>query len=251
MMEVVLKPITDGIKGYVRGIANAVEDYVEGYGDAEDVISALFGPFANVLKAILSITEAVYNLIKPFLDLVSSLFNDAKNFVIGIISGTLGGDKNAKHASVDKVKNNKNNSDYLLNYIKKMLGLDSESEGKGDEWTGLEKTLVVLEILNLFPAITLAAYKGGTGKPFAAIWGLVLSTAGLLCSLFSYEKPIYLSVISIVLGFAGLITTSLGFVKNSLSGNTYADGLLLIWGGICCAVSSLNGINNLREEGAI
>jgi len=87
------------------------------------------------------------------------------------------------------------------------------------------------------------------GEWFSAIWGLVISCLSLFFSLFSYINPLVLSVASIVLGFAGLITIAKGYIFRQLTGFDLVDLLLLAWSSICCAMSSISSILTLKNNG--
>jgi hypothetical protein len=94
MMEVVIKPIRDGIKSWVRNIGNSLEDTWNEYkttgtissSSAEDIANAIFGGgFITAIFVILTIIDGITTLISPFIALVSGLVASVAKFVMPII----------------------------------------------------------------------------------------------------------------------------------------------------------------------
>ena len=133
-----------------------------------------------------------------------------------------------------------------IEYAKKLLKVDS-SQTMGDGWREDQVASLILMILDLWPVILSAGLAAGDGKGWRAIIGVACSTVGLFCIIKNHISPLILSIISIILSFAGLLLVHLDYS----SGVGIIYDIYLVWASICCAVCSSSAIWTLLEIGAI
>ncbi|MDI6917960.1 MAG: hypothetical protein QMC80_09225, partial [Thermoplasmatales archaeon] len=235
--EVITKPIMDAIINWGKGIADALDTVIFEYVNSDGRITqesinkvgeALFGSLLSYIKPLIDALQWVVNLIKPFLDAVKGLVDDAIGFIGNIFTSTFrDGESDNTAESTDPVLS------AIFGAINTLLSVDdTPSPSSSFSLSTSDIAKIVLMVVSGFSTgFGYVAFVTNSMMMLSA--GVV--TGGLSTAIFSYLFTLF-SMITLVV--ASAIASMPWATKDARLALIYLGVYLSFVGGILGAVGA-------------